>query len=135
MTDAYEIATLPKGAIIKSVDGGTIEVLMPDGSTQFISVVAGGMSTLRVVKTIWPADLQIEVATGDANNLDVFGDAIERSFKYQEHTISTLPMDSSILELPAWARWLVIHPDEPIKCITADGELITLEPQLRLVKE
>ena len=65
-----------------------------------------------------------------ATKTDVVIDGTE-SFQAQERVIGALPSGSTLLELPAWAKWLVVHPTEPTQCITADGRMITLDPPLR----
>jgi len=61
----------------------------------------------------------------------ILGETVESEFRAQEKTIGTLPDGSTILELPAWARWIVVHPSEPTKAITADGRLVTLDHPTR----
>ena len=59
---------------------------------------------------------------------DILGEAVETAFREQEKTIAKLPKGSTILDLPPWARWLVVCPNEPLRAITADGELVEVGP-------
>jgi hypothetical protein len=59
---------------------------------------------------------------------DFLGDTVKAAFAEQERVIGTLPDGSMILDLPPWARWLVTHPTEGLKAITADGKLVELQP-------
>lgn len=73
----------------------------------------------------------------DAKALDaILGVAIEEGFRQQERLIGTLSAETTIFELPPWARWLVLHPTEPPKAVTLDGKLISLEsPSIRQESE
>ena len=57
---------------------------------------------------------------------DFLGETVKAAFAEQERVIGTLPAGSQVLELPDWARWLIVHPSEPVKAITMDGRLVTL---------
>ena len=59
---------------------------------------------------------------------DFLGETVKAAFAEQERVIGTLPDGSMILDLPPWARWLVTHPTDGLKAITADGKLVALEP-------
>lgn len=67
---------------------------------------------------------------------DFLGDTVKAAFAEQERVIGTLPAGSHLLELPDFAKWLVVEPDEEaktltLKAITADGRLVTLDPPKR----
>ena len=57
---------------------------------------------------------------------DILGEAVETAFREQEKTIGTLAAGSMILELPPWAKWIVVHPTEPMKVITMDGQMVEI---------
>ena len=58
---------------------------------------------------------------------DFLGETVKAAFAEQERVIGTLPKDSQVLELPEFAKWLIVHPTEPVKAITMDGRLVTLD--------
>lgn len=67
---------------------------------------------------------------------EFLGEAVERAMSDQERTIGSLPDGSTVLELPPWARWIVIHPTEAPKAITMDGRLVDLSsPSIRQESE
>ena len=64
----YEIDKLPKGAVVTAVDhdGMGYEVLLPDGERWFVSIVPDdSQAGFRVVKTIFPAGMKVEISVAD----------------------------------------------------------------------
>lgn len=58
---------------------------------------------------------------------DILGEAVETAFREQEKTIANLPEGWTILELPPWAKWVVVYPGHgALKAITLDGQMIEL---------
>ncbi len=58
---------------------------------------------------------------------DFLGDTVKAAFAEQERVMGTLPAGSQVLELPEHAKWLIVHATEPVKAITMDGQLVTLD--------
>ena len=61
----YEIDKLPAGAVVETVGHDGYQVLLPDGSRKFVSIIPG--DPITVVKTLFPVDTPISIEIGKAD--------------------------------------------------------------------
>ena len=63
----YEIDKLPKESLIEELTPDGYQVLLPDGTRKFVSIVPGEdwLSPIKVVKTIFPKDAEVTITVGE----------------------------------------------------------------------